>query len=111
LAATQWIVTGYLLVFGAALMVGGRLGDLFGHRRMLRCGISLFGVGSALAAAADSLGVLLVSRALLCGVGVALAMPATGSLLSLTFSGHARAKAFATWGAVMGVAAAFGPVL
>ncbi len=111
LASLQWVLTGYSLVFASLLIIGGRLGDLHGHRTMFVIGGLLFGVGSLLAALSWSVPSLFVGEALIEGVGASLMMPATLALISITFQGRERAAAFATWGAVMGIGAAVGPLL
>lgn len=111
LASIQWVITGYSLVFATLLVIGGRLGDLYGARRTFIVGVTLFGIGSALASAATSVGQLVVGESIIEGIGAALMMPASLAILSNTFRGRERATAFALWGAVMGGAMAFGPVL
>ena len=109
--ALQWVITGYSLTFATLLIIGGRLGDIYGHRRMFIIGTSLFGLGSLLASVASSVGVLILGEAVIEGVGAALMTPSTLAILSTTFRGNERAKAFAAWGAAAGAAVAFGPVL
>lgn len=109
--ALQWVITGYALTFATLLIIGGRLGDIYGHRRMFIIGTSLFGIGSLLASMANSVGVLILGEAVIEGVGAALMTPSTLAILSTTFRGGERAKAFAAWGAAAGAAVAFGPVL
>ena len=111
LPTLQWVLTGYSLTFATFLIIGGRLGDVFGARRMFIIGAALFGVGSLLASRAQSVDMLIVGEAIIEGIGASLMMPATLAILSTTFDGHERAKAFAIWGAASGVAVAFGPVL
>jgi EmrB/QacA subfamily drug resistance transporter len=109
--ALQWVITGYSLTFATLLIIGGRLGDIYGHRRMFIIGTSLFGLGSLLASVSNSVGVLILGEAVVEGVGAALMTPSTLAILSTTFRGRERAKAFAAWGAAAGAAVAFGPVL
>ncbi len=111
LSSLQWVVTGYALTFATLLIIGGRLGDVYGHRRMFVVGAVVFGVGSLLASLSTSVPTLLMGEAVLEGVGAALMMPATTAILSTTFQGRQRAMAFAAWGAAVGAAAAFGPVV
>lgn len=111
LLTMQWVVTGYALVFATFLVIGGRLGDIFGARRMFMSGAVLFGVGSIFGATAPNVALLLVGEALIKGMGAALLMPASLSLVSNTFRGSERATAFAAWGAVVGAGMAFGPVV
>jgi EmrB/QacA subfamily drug resistance transporter len=107
----QWVITGYSLTFASLLIIGGRLGDIYGHRRLFVIGASLFGLGSLLASEAHSVGVLILGEAVIEGIGAALMTPATLAILSTTFKGRERATAFAAWGATAGAAVAFGPVL
>ncbi|WP_434095539.1 MFS transporter [Streptomyces goshikiensis] len=106
-----WIVDAYPLVCAALLILFGTLGDRVGRRRILLLGYGLFGVASAIAALADSAQVLIAARALL-GVGGAMIMPATLSILRQVFPDRReRALAIGIWTAVAAVGAASGPVL
>ncbi|MFD9603895.1 MFS transporter [Streptomyces sp. NBC_01224] len=106
-----WIVDAYPLVCASLLILFGTLGDRVGRRRVLLLGYALFGVASAIAAMADSPGVLIVARALL-GVGGAMIMPATLSILRQVFPDRReRAVAIGVWTAVAAVGAATGPVI
>jgi EmrB/QacA subfamily drug resistance transporter len=109
--ALQWVITGYSLTFASLLIIGGRLGDIYGHRRLFIIGTSLFGIGSLLASVSHSVGALILGEAVIEGIGAALMTPSTLAILSTTFRGRERAKAFAVWGAAAGAAVAFGPVL
>jgi EmrB/QacA subfamily drug resistance transporter len=111
LPSLQWVLTGYSLTFATFLIIGGRLGDIYGARRMFILGAALFGVGSFLASIASSVPTLLLGESLIEGIGASLMMPATLAIISTTFTGPDRAKAFAIWGAVAGAAVAFGPVV
>ncbi|MGX2998049.1 MFS transporter [Streptomyces sp. JNUCC 64] len=106
-----WIVDAYPLVCAALLILFGTLGDRIGRRRVLLLGYALFGVASAFAAFADHPGVLIAARALL-GVGGAMIMPATLSILRQVFPDRReRAFAIGIWSAVAAVGAAAGPLL
>ncbi|MGR8011403.1 MFS transporter [Streptomyces hypolithicus] len=106
-----WIVDAYPLVCASLLILFGTLGDRAGRRRILLLGYGLFGVASALAAFADTPHVLIAARALL-GVGGAMIMPATLSILRQVFPDRReRAVAIGIWTAVAAVGAATGPVL
>ncbi|MGI5038911.1 MFS transporter [Streptomyces sp. SNU607] len=106
-----WIVDAYPLVCASLLILFGTLGDRIGRRRVLLLGYALFGIASALAATADSPGVLIAARALL-GVGGAMIMPATLSILRQVFPDRReRAMAIGIWTAVAAVGAATGPVI
>ncbi|MET8686288.1 MFS transporter [Streptomyces sp. NPDC004732] len=106
-----WIVDIYPLVCAALLILFGTLGDRVGRRRVLLLGYALFGVASAIAALADNAQVLIAARALL-GVGGAMIMPATLSILRQVFPDRReRAVAIGLWSAVAAVGAAVGPLL
>ncbi|MFD0354452.1 MFS transporter [Streptomyces sp. NPDC127110] len=106
-----WIVDAYPLVCAALLILFGTLGDRVGRRRILLLGYTLFGVASAIAALADNAQVLIAARALL-GIGGAMIMPATLSILRQVFPDRReRALAIGIWTAVAAIGAASGPVL
>ncbi len=107
----QWIVTAYALAFGSLLLIGGRIGDLFGRRLVFVGGLIGFAVASAIGGMAQSFEVLVASRALQ-GVFGALLAPAALSLLTTTFSNPSeRGKAFGIFGAVAGAGGAVGLLL
>ena len=111
LPSVQWVVSGYALTFATLLIIGGRLGDVYGHRRCFVAGATLFGLGSLIASLSTSVPTLLLGEAIIEGIGAALMLPATTAILSTTFQGRERATAFAAWGAAVGSAAAFGPAV
>jgi EmrB/QacA subfamily drug resistance transporter len=111
LPTLEWVVTGYALTFATLLIIGGRLGDIYGHRRIFMIGTALFGLGSLVAALSQNVGQLILGEAVIEGIGASLMLPATLAILSSTFQGHRRASAFAAWGATAGVGSALGPVL
>ena len=107
----QWVVTAYALLFGGVLLLGGRMADLLGRRRLFVGGISLFTVSSLLAGLAWSEGSLIAFRSLQ-GLGGALLAPAALSILTTTFAeGRERNIALGIWGAVSGSGAAAGVLL
>ncbi len=107
----QWIVDGYTLIFAGLLLTAGSLGDRFGRRGALSIGLVVFGVGSAASALADSATMLIFTRAFM-GIGAALIMPATLSLLTNIFTDpKERARAIGAWAAIAGAGAAFGPLI
>src|SRR5205085_8945606 len=111
LPSLEWVITGYALTFAALLIIGGRLGDIYGHRNIFIIGAALFGAGSLLASVSTSVGELILGEAIIEGIGASLMLPATIAIMSATFTGRVRATAFAAWGATAGVAAALGPVI
>jgi EmrB/QacA subfamily drug resistance transporter len=111
LPSLQWVITGYALTFATLLIIGGRLGDIYGHRRMFIVGAGLFGVGSLIASLSGSVPVLVLGEAVIEGIGASMMLPATLAILSITFEGHERAAAFGVWGAVGGASAVLGPVV
>jgi EmrB/QacA subfamily drug resistance transporter len=107
----QWVITAYALSFGSLLLLGGRIGDIFGRKRTFIVGLLGFAGASALAGAAGSFGVFIAARALQGAFGALLA-PAALSLLSTTFTNPAeRGKAFGVYGAIAGAGAAVGLLL
>ena len=107
----QWVASGYLLTYGGFLLLGGRLADLLGRRRILAAGLVVFAVCSLAAGLAQSEGTLIAAR-LLQGVGAALMAPAALSILTTTFrEGADRNTALGVWGAISGLAAAAGVFL
>jgi EmrB/QacA subfamily drug resistance transporter len=106
----QWIVDSYTLVFAALVIVAGAWGDRFGRRRGLMLGLVLFAAGSAAAALAGSAAELIAFRAVM-GVGAALVMPATLSILSDVFAPAERPAAIGIWSAMAGIAVVAGPTL
>ncbi|MGW7274528.1 MFS transporter [Streptomyces sp. NPDC054864] len=109
-AAVQWLTTGYSLPVAVGLITGGRLGDLYGRRRILLIGTAVFTAASLLCGLAAGPGVLIGAR-LLQGVGVALMIPQVLATLHVTFEGQSRSKAFGLYGAVLSIANVLGPVM
>ena len=106
-----WVVNAYLLVFGGLLLLGGRLADLFGRRRMFVIGLLVFGFASLACGLAETSSQLIAFRALQ-GLGGALLSPAALSLLAATFTdGKELSRAFGVWGAVAGAGGATGVLL
>ncbi len=107
----QWVASGYLLSYGGFLLLGGRLADLLGRRRVLVTGLIVFGACSLGAGLAQSEGTLIAARVLQ-GVGAAMMAPAALSILTTTFrEGADRNTALGAWGAISGLAAAAGVFL
>jgi EmrB/QacA subfamily drug resistance transporter len=109
-ATLAWVLDGYLIVFAAFLVPAGRLADRAGRRRLFVAGLTTFALASLACAAAPSAGALIAARAVQ-ALGGAILLPASTSLVLERFSGPARVRAVALWGATAGVAAAAGPTL
>ena len=106
----QWMVDSYLLVFAGLLLVFGTLGDRLGRKLALQAGVSIFGLASLGALVADSADQVIAVRALM-GVGAALIMPATLSIIANLFSGKERGKAIGIWAALAAVGIGLGPLV
>lgn len=107
----QWVITTYSLTLAALTITGGRLGDIFGRKRMFMLGAALFAVGSFIASISTSVPMLIIGESIIEGIGAALMMPATASLLVANFEGRERAIAFGVWGGIAGAAASLGPIV
>jgi EmrB/QacA subfamily drug resistance transporter len=105
----QWMVDSYLLVFAGLLLVFGTLGDRFGRKLALQAGVTIFGLASLGALVAESADALIAVRALM-GVGAALIMPATLSIIANLFTGDERGKAIGIWAALAAVGIGLGPL-
>jgi EmrB/QacA subfamily drug resistance transporter len=106
----EWTVNAYTLTFAVFLLTGAALGDRFGRRRMFTLGIAIFTVASAAAALAPSMETLIAARAVQ-GLGGALVMPLTLTILSAAFPAEKRGVALGIWGAIGGIAVASGPLV
>jgi EmrB/QacA subfamily drug resistance transporter len=106
----QWVQESYTLVFAALLLVFGALADRFGRRRMLVLGVTIFALASILAAVSPN-GDLLIGSRVIQGIGGAMVLPTTLSIINATFRGRERAIAFAVWGSTIGGMVAVGPLL
>ncbi len=109
-ATLSWIISGYALAFGLALIPAGRLGDRFGHKWVFITGLSLFTVASLACGLAQSDNQLIVARVVQ-GLAGGIYLPAVTAYIQLLFSGRTRGKAFAIMGAVIGVSSALGPLI
>ena len=106
----QWVQESYTLVFASLLLVWGTLADRIGRRRLLLVGLAIFGLASV-AAALSPTGDFLIAARVVQGVGGAMLLPTTLSLINATFRGRERGIAFAVWGSTIGGMAAVGPLL
>ena len=109
-AAVQWVVSGYALTFGLALVPAGRLGDAYGRRRLFLVALTGFVVCSAAAGAAPSIGLLVAAR-LAQGLAAGTLAPQNSALIQQLFRGEERGRAFGLFGATVGISTAAGPVL
>src|SRR4051794_32081874 len=107
----SWVVNAYTLTFGGFLLLGGRLADIIGRRRMFMSGLVLFSLASLAGGLAQSEGWLIVARAVQ-GLGAAIVSPAALSIITTTFhEGGERNRALSVWGAVAGAGGAAGVLL
>jgi EmrB/QacA subfamily drug resistance transporter len=110
-STVQWVITAYAITFGGFLLLGGRMADLLGRRRIFVAGLVLFTLASLVCGLASSAGVLIAARAVQ-GVGAAVISPAALSIVTTTFEeGAERNKALGIWGALGGSGAAVGVLL
>ena len=105
----QWIIDSYTLVFAGLLLTAGSLGDRYGRRGALQLGFLVFGIGSLASALASSADQLIATRAFM-GIGGALIMPATLSIITNVFPDEERGRAIGVWAGVAGLGGALGPL-
>ena len=106
----QWVVESYGLFLGALILVGGALGDLFGRRLMFLAGVGIFATASAGCGFASNIQELLIARSVQ-GVGAALMVPGSLSIISASFDEKTRGQAIGTWSGFTAITTAVGPVL
>jgi EmrB/QacA subfamily drug resistance transporter len=109
--AIQGVITLYSLVMAMFMLTGGKIGDRIGRRRAFVVGLAIYGCGSAVTAAAPTVGVLAIGWSVLEGIGAALVLPALAALIAGNFRGARRATAYAVIGGVAGAGIAVGPIL
>jgi EmrB/QacA subfamily drug resistance transporter len=110
ISGLEWTVNAYTLTFAVLLLTGAALGDRFGRRRVFSIGVAIFTLGSAAAALAPSIGALDAARAVQ-GLGGAILMPLTLTILSAAVPAERRGLALGAWGGISGLAVAFGPLV
>jgi EmrB/QacA subfamily drug resistance transporter len=110
LSNLSWAVNAYTLVFGVLLVTGGRLGDVFGRKRMFLAGIVVFTLGSIGAGLSQSINELIIFRGVQ-GAGAAFLMPGSLSIITNTFKGPERGRALGLWAGISGLALGMGPVV
>jgi EmrB/QacA subfamily drug resistance transporter len=106
----QWIIDAYTLTFASFMLTGGALGDLYGRKRFFMGGLVVFTLGSLLCGLSGSTSELVAFRAIQ-GLGAALLLPGSLSIITATFSGRERGAAIGIWAAMSGLAVAIGPVI
>ncbi len=106
----QWIIDAYTLTFASFMLTGGALGDLYGRKRFFMGGLALFTLGSLMCGLSASTGQLVAFRSVQ-GLGAAMLLPGSLSIITATFSGRERGAAIGIWAAVSGLAIAIGPVV
>ena len=109
-ASLEWIVSGYALAYGLALVPGGRAGDRFGHKRLFLIGLTIFTLASVACGISQTEGEIVAAR-IVQGLGAGLFFPSISATIQHAFTGPARSKAFGVLGAVIGVSTALGPLL
>jgi EmrB/QacA subfamily drug resistance transporter len=106
----QWIIDAYTLTFASFMLTGGALGDLYGRKRFFMAGLGLFTIGSLLCGLSGSTTELIGFRAVQ-GLGAAMLLPGSLSIITATFHGRERGAAIGIWAAISGLAIAIGPVI
>ena len=106
----QWMVDSYILVFAGLLLTMGGLGDRFGRARMLRAGLIIFSAAAFLVIFSQTSGQVIAARAVM-GIGGAMIMPSTLSVIINVFKGPERARAISIWAATAGIGVGLGPLI
>jgi EmrB/QacA subfamily drug resistance transporter len=109
--SVQLAITAYMLVMASTMLLGGKLGDIWGRRRAFRIGLVVFAIGSGLTAVTPGIGLLLFGWSLVEGLGAAILVPALIALIASNYEGQRRATAYGIIGAVAAAGAAAGPLI
>jgi EmrB/QacA subfamily drug resistance transporter len=109
--SVQLAITAYMLVMASTMLLGGKLGDIWGRRRAFRIGLVVFAIGSGLTAVTPGIGLLLFGWSLVEGLGAAIMVPALIALIASNYEGQRRATAYGIIGAVAAAGAAAGPLI
>ena len=110
IADVQWVVESYALMLAALLLVGGSLGDIFGRRKVYVSGVVVFAAASAWCGLARDIDMLIWARSVQ-GIGAALLVPGSLSLITASFPEETRGQAIGTWSGFSAITAAIGPVV
>ncbi|USN54034.1 MAG: MFS transporter [Candidatus Nomurabacteria bacterium] len=106
----QWAITIYSLVMAAFMLTGGRIGDMYGRKKLFLIGVVVYATGTITAALSPNVNVLILGWSIIEGIGAALMMPATVSLILANYRGRDLRIAFGIWGGTAGATAALGPL-
>lgn len=109
--AVQTAISLYALIMAAFMLLGSKLGEIYGRKRMFQVGLVIYGIGSAITAVAPNIGILILGWSVLEGLGASLMMPAMMALISINFDGKKRISALGITAGVAGAAAAVGPIV
>jgi EmrB/QacA subfamily drug resistance transporter len=109
-SAIEWVIAGFALAYGVCMITGGRLGDIFGRRRMYAIGMALFALSSLICGVAPNAATLVTAR-IVQGASAALMAPQVLAVLRTAFTGKAQLRAFSAYGLTMGIAAVFGQLI
>lgn len=109
--AVQGAISLYALIMAAFMLLGSKLGEIYGRKKMFQIGLVIYGIGSAITASAPNIGVLILGWSVLEGLGASLMMPAMMALISINFEGKKRVSALGIVAGVAGAAAALGPIV
>ncbi len=111
ISSIEWVISGYALTIATILITVGRIGDIWGRKRLFRLGIVIFAVGSLIGSFAGNATTLIIGRSIIQAIGAAMALTSALALVATNFHGSERALAFGIWGSVAGASASIGPLL